>query len=89
MRVRNRGVFLNEMSDYEMAVILKSVVFDDGKAAHFAEHLIDHAGIQSTVAVDVGISKLIDFVLHFHNNARSSEKKDFPTYRSPVIQCLS
>ena len=29
----------------------------------------------------VGISKLIDFILYFHDNAQSSAQKKFPTHR--------
>ena len=47
------------------------------KGAHFVEHRIDHAGVETTVALSVGISKLIDFMLYFHDNAQSSAKKKF------------
>ena len=57
------------------------VTLDAGQAAYLVEHRIDHPGVESTVAVGVGISKLIDFVLYFHDNVQSSAKKNFPIYR--------
>jgi len=73
--------FLYEVPAHGMAGVMGGVTLDAGQAAYFLEHRIDHPGLETTVAVGVGISKLIDFVLHFHDNVQSSTKKNFPIYR--------
>ena len=64
---RNIAGFLNEVSSHGVPGIMGRVTLDAGQAAYFDEHCIDHPGVETTVAVGVEISKLIDFVLHFHD----------------------
>jgi hypothetical protein len=42
-----------------VAGVIGRVTLDPGKAACLAKHRIDHLGIEPTVALNVGISKLI------------------------------
>ena len=56
------------------------VAFDTGQVAYLDEHRVDHPGVETTIAVGVGIPKLIDFVLYFHDNVQSSAKINFPIY---------
>ncbi len=73
--------FLYEVPAHGVASVMGRVALDAGQAADLVEHRIDHPGIQPAVAVGVGILKLIDFVLYFHDNVQSSAKKNFPIYR--------
>lgn len=54
---------------------------DAGQATYFVEHRIDHPGVKTAVAGGVRISKLIDFILDFHDNAQSSAQKKFLIHR--------
>jgi len=73
--------FPDEVPAHGMAGVMGRVTFDAGQAAYFVEHRVDHPGVETTVAVGVGISKMIDFVLYFHDNVQNSAKKNFPIYR--------
>jgi len=73
--------FLDVVSAHGMTGVMGRVTFDAGQAAYFVEHRVDHPGVEMTVAVGVGISKMIDFVLYFHDNVQNSAKKNFPIYR--------
>ena len=70
--------FLNEVPAHGMAGVMGRVTLDAGQNADLFEHRMDHAGVETTVALSVGISKLIDFMLYFHDNAQSSVKKKIP-----------
>jgi len=58
----------------------EAIKFEDSQMK-YAIHCIDHPGIETTIAVGVGISKLIDFILYFQDNAQSSAQKNFPIHR--------
>jgi hypothetical protein len=73
--------FLDVVSAHGMTGVMGRVTFDAGQAAYFVEHRVDHPRVKTTVAVGVGISKMIDFVLYFHDNVQNSAKKNFPIYR--------
>ena len=73
--------FLYKVPAHGMAGVMGRVTFDAGQAAYFVEHRVDQPGVETTVAVGVGISKMIDFVLYFHDNVQNSAKKNFPMYR--------
>ena len=78
---RDIAGFLDEVSAHGVAGVMGRVALDAGQAAHFVEHRIDHPGVETTVTVGVGISKLIDFILYFHDNVQSSANKNFPIYK--------
>jgi hypothetical protein len=61
--------FPDEVPAHGMAGVMGRVTFDAGQAAYFVEHRVDHPGVETTVAVGVGISILIDFILYFQDNA--------------------
>jgi hypothetical protein len=54
------------------------VALEASQAAHFTEDRIDHPEVETTIAVTVGISKLIDFIFYFQDNAQGSAQKNFP-----------
>jgi hypothetical protein len=78
LNCRDIAGFLDEVSAHGMAGVMGRVTLDAGQGAHFVGHRIDHPGVETTVALSVGISKLIDFMLYFHDNAQSSVKKKIP-----------
>jgi hypothetical protein len=57
------------------------MALDGGQTAYFFELCIDTFGVETTVAVSVGISKLIDFILYFQDNAQRLAQKNFPIHR--------
>ena len=61
--------FSDEVPAHGMAGVMGRVTFDAGQAAYFVEHRVDHPGVETTVAVGVGISILIDVILYFQDNA--------------------
>ena len=73
--------FLDEVSAHGMPGIMERVTLEASQVAHFTEDRIDHPEVETTVAVTVGISKLIDFILYFQDNAQSSAQKNFPIHR--------
>ena len=80
----NRGDItgiLNEVQTHGVAGVMGCVTLEAGQAEFRVEHCIDHPGIKTTIAVGVGISKLIDFILYFQDNAQSSAQKNFPLHR--------
>jgi len=80
----NRGDisgFLNEVPTHGVAGVIRHVALNVGQAAYIVPYRIDHSGVETTVAVGVGISKLIDFVLYFHDNVPSSAQRNFPINR--------
>jgi hypothetical protein len=54
----NIAGFLNEVSAHGVAGVMRGMALDTGQVAR----LIDHPCVETTVAVGVGISKLIDFI---------------------------
>ena len=52
--------------------VMGRMALDTDQAAHLLEHCADHPGVKPAFAVGVGISKSIDFILYFHDNARNS-----------------
>jgi len=78
--------FLDEVPTHGMAGVMGGVASYSGQITNFIPHRIDDPGIQPTVAMGVRISKLIDFVLYFHDNVQSSAKKNFPMYRLIVYR---
>lgn len=48
------------------------VALDASLAAHLLEHSVDNLWVKPAFAVGVGISKSIDFILYFHDNAQNS-----------------
>jgi hypothetical protein len=72
--------FFYEVPAHGVASVMGGVTLDAGQAAHSVEHRVDHPGVETAVAVGVGISKLIDFILYFHDNAQSSAQKNFPIH---------
>ena len=46
--------FFYEVSTHGVAGVMGRVTIDAGQATHFAEHRIDHPGVETTVAVGVG-----------------------------------
>ena len=77
--------FLNEVPAHGVAGVMGRVAFDAGQVAYLVEHRVDHPGVETTVTVGVGISKLIDFVLYFHDNVQNSAKINFPIYAIRLI----
>ena len=73
--------YIYKVSAQGVFSVMGRVTLDAGQAAYLVEHRIDHPGIETTVAVGVGISKLIDFILYFHDNSHSSAQKKFPIHR--------
>jgi hypothetical protein len=73
--------FLDKVSPHGVAGVMGRVTLDAGQAAHFVEHRIYHPGVETTVSMGVGISKMIDFILYFHDNVQNSANKNFPIYR--------
>jgi hypothetical protein len=73
--------YIYKVSAQGVFSVMGRVALDAGRVAYFVEHRIYHPGIQPTVAVGVGISKLIDFVLYFYNNDPEFSKKNFPMHR--------
>ena len=73
--------FLDVLPSNGAAGVMGHLTLDAGQAAYIVEHPIDNTGVETTIAVGVGISKLIDFVMYFHNNVQGSAKKNFPIYR--------
>jgi hypothetical protein len=78
---RDVAGFLNQMSAHGVADVMSRVPPYPGQLTDFAPNCIYHPGIQSTVAEGVGISKLIDFVLYFQDNAWNSAQQNFPIHR--------
>ena len=58
----NIAGFLNEVSAHGVAGVMRGMALDTGQVARLIEHRIDHPCVETTVAVGVGISKLIDFI---------------------------
>ena len=73
--------FLDEVPSHGMSCVMGRVTPYPGQFANLIPNCIDHPGVESTVAMGVEISKLIDFDLYFHDNVQSSAKKNFPIYR--------
>ena len=71
---------LDEVPAHSVAGSMGRMTLDAGQAADLVEHRIDHPGVESTGVVGVDISKLIDFILYFHDNAQSSAQKQFFQY---------
>ena len=78
---RDIAVFLDEMPAHGVAGAMGHAALGAGQVAYRVKHRVDHPGVETTVAVGVGISKLIDFILYFHDNAQSSAQKNFPIHR--------
>jgi hypothetical protein len=55
-----------------MAGVMGRVALDTSQPADLIPSLVDYLRIQTAVAIGVGISKLIDFDLYFHDNVQSS-----------------
>jgi hypothetical protein len=73
--------FLYEMPAHGMTGVMGRVTLDAGQVAYLVKHRIDHPGIETTVAVGVGISIMIYFILYFHDSAQSSAQKNLPIHR--------
>ena len=80
----NRGDiagFLDEVPAHGVAGVVRGVAFNSSQPADLIPGGVDHLRVQSAVAVGVGISKLIDFILYFQDNALNSAQKNFPIHR--------
>ena len=73
--------FFDQMLAHGMPGIKERVTLEASQVAHFTEDRIDHPEVETTIAVTVGILKLIDFILYFQDNAQSSAQKNFPIHR--------